>query len=30
MHEKVDKLTAENMQMKLVMADNQAKNEKYH
>ena len=27
---KTDKLTAENVQMKLVMADNQAKNEKYH
>ena len=30
MQEKMDKLTAENAQMKLVMADNQAKNEKYH
>ena len=30
MQEKLDKLTAENVQMKLVMANNQAKNEKYH
>ena len=30
MQGKMDKLTAENVQMKLVMADNQAKNEKYH
>ena len=30
MQEKLDKLTAENVQMKLIIADNQAKNEKYH
>ena len=30
MQEKMDKLVAENVQMKLVMTDNQAKNEKYH
>ena len=30
MQEKLDKLTAENVHMKLIMTDNQAKNEKYH
>ena len=30
MQGKVDKLTTDNVQVKLVMADNQAKNEKYH
>ena len=30
MQEKLDKLTAENVQMKLDMTDNQAENNRYH